>query len=241
VRFQADEFPIYAFGPTGTIGGVRVLVVAGVHGNEVAGALAAPRVLHAAHDDPTWLRGIELHVVAPANPVGLAYLSRYNGGGCDVNRDFGPFRTAEAAALRDVLHAIAPALVVSLHEGPQEGFYVIATRRAPRDVADAMARGAAASGIALAGASFLGGGLDAPGVEHEGRFKTGLKRVLGIDSLGAYADRHGVGTLTTESPWALPDVDARVGAHVAAVRGALERLQTRDQDDGGRVSKTRKY
>jgi predicted deacylase len=216
--------PIYLLGPLGTAGGRRLLVVAGVHGNEIAASLAAPRILGDARDRPADYAGVELWLVAPANPVGLAHRSRYNAEGCDVNRDFGGFRTPEARAIREAFTANRPELVVALHEGPQDGFFVIATPTVPPRLPEAAAEAAAASGATLARRSFLGLALGRPGVEREGRARTLLKRALRLGSLGTCAERHGVGALTTEGPWASADVDGRVAAQVTAVRAVARGL-----------------
>jgi hypothetical protein len=218
------ELPIAHWGPMGTVGGHRLLVVAAVHGDEIAGSLAAPRLLGDLRDRPESYAGVEMHLLAPANPVGLAALSRYNGAGCDVNRDFRHFRTPEAAAIRDVLAAVAPQLVVSLHEGPQEGLYVIATRSVPADVAEVAARAVAAAGVPLATRSYFGLAI-AGGAEREGLLMTFVKRALRVDSLGAYAQQRGIGTLTVESPWSSTDLERRVLGQVAAVRGAAGALR----------------
>ena len=224
VTYDGREFPIEHVGPAGTPGGRRLLVVAGVHGNEIAGSLAAPRILDDVRARPDAYAGVELHVLAPANPVGLANLSRYNAAGCDVNRDFGRFRTPEAVAIRTVLTSVAPELVVSLHEGPQDGFYVIATRRAPVPVARAMTHAVEAEGIALATKTFLGVPMAGRGLDHEGRFVTAVKRLIGVGSLGAYAQVRGIGVLTTESPWGSTRLDERIAAQVVAVRAAARAL-----------------
>jgi hypothetical protein len=39
----------------------------------------------------------------------------------------------------------------------------------------------------------------------EGSLTTFMKRLIRLDSLGAYAQARGVGTLTTESPWDSPE------------------------------------
>lgn len=226
-RVPAAEraLPIAHYGPMGTVGGRRLLVVAGVHGNEIAGALAAPRILADLHHHPDAYEGTEVHVIAPANPVGLAQLSRYNAAGCDVNRDFRHFQTPEAAAIRSVMQAVAPELLVSLHEGPQDGFFVIATHSVPPEIAEATARAVGAAGVPLAVKSFLGAAIATAGLEREGRLVTLVKRILRIDSLGAYAQRRGIGTLTTESPWRSTDLERRVAGHLIAVRAAAGALR----------------
>jgi hypothetical protein len=217
--------PIYHFGPLGTVGGRRLLVVAAVHGNEISGSLAAPRLLRELRQDAESYEGVELHLIAPANPVGLHHLSRYDAAGCDVNRDFGRFRTPEAAAIRDVMAQVAPELVVAWHEGPQNGFYVIATRRVPARMADAIAQAVAAARIPLTTRSYFGLPLGTPGATHEGRWLTAVKALAAMGTLGTYAERHGVGVLTTETPFRSTDLDARVTAQLVALRAAARELR----------------
>jgi hypothetical protein len=45
-----------------------------------------------------------------------------------------------------------------------------------------------------------------------------MKQLIRLQSLGAFANEHNVGTLTTESPWSSRDLASRVEAHVAVVR-----------------------
>lgn len=231
VRDVSGDLPIYhiahiaRLAPDTAARATRLLVVAGVHGNEIAGALAAPRVLADMETRPTDYQDVDLHLIAPANPVGLGHLSRYDALGCDVNRDFGAFRTPEATAIRAVFAAVAPDLVIALHEGPQDGFCVIATQSVPPRLTEAVAEAVGRTGVPLAQDSFLGLPLGTPGVMREGRFMTALKRAIGLQSLGAYALAQGVPTLTTESPWNGADLDARITTHVIAVRAAVQQLR----------------
>lgn len=218
------RWPIYHIGPAGTAGGRRLLVVAGVHGNEIAGVLAAPRILHDLRTRPADYAGVELHLVAPANPVGLYHLSRYDAAGCDVNRDFGRFRTPEATAIRDVLASVAPELVVALHEGPQPGFHAVASRRVPPALTRRIAAEVAAAGIPLATRSFFGSALRTPGVGQEGRLMTGCKALLGLDTLGLHGERHGVGVVTAESPYGSTDLPRRIEAQLITVRAVARAL-----------------
>jgi hypothetical protein len=214
------EWPIYHVGPLGPPGTKRVLIIAGIHGNEIAASLAAVEILRDFRANREMYGPVEIHLVAPANPVGLAHQSRYNAAGCDLNRDFGQFGTAEARAIRDVFAAVRPALLISLHEGPQDGFFVIGTASAPPQLAGAVAKAVATQGIVLATRNFLGLPLRKRGFETEGGFKSALKRLIGLGSLGTYADQRDVGTLTTESPWSGGDIALRIRAQVAAVRAA---------------------
>ncbi len=217
---DGGPLPIYLIGPVGPDDGARILLVAGVHGNEVAGTLAAPQIL-AMHAAPT-APPVALYVVTPANPVGIVEQSRFNASGCDINRDFGPFGTREARAVAAALEQVEPDVVVSLHEGPGDGLFVIATRSAPSGSAEAMVAAVDRAGLDVSSVDLLGLDTDDRGVMHEGWFVTFGKGVLGIDSLGAYGHERGLGTLTVETQWDAPDVDGRVAAQVEAVRGLTE-------------------
>ena len=208
-------------------GAPRLLVVAGAHGNESAGALAAMDIL----DDIRAARfgALDLDLVAPANPVGFVHGSRYNADGCDINRDFAAFRTTEARAVRDVIEAADPDLILSLHEGPNDGFLVIATRETPARYAAAVVSAVRSSGIELAGRSHLGSRLEVPGVMNEGWFIAGAKWLFRIHTLGTYASGAAIPLLTTEGPWHDSDIESRVRTQVIAVRAAADELVAAQQ------------
>ena len=215
---EGEVHPIFHFGPIGPPDGTPILIVAGIHGNEIAGGLAAPRILDDIQSNPGEYGGSRVHLVAPANPIGLKYGSRYNLQGCDINRDFREFNTVEARAIRDVVLEVSPRLIVSLHEGPNDGFLVIATYNVPDEVARAAVASIPAAVMPLARKNHLGWTLGEPGVMTEGWFVTSAKTVFGINSLGAFGEGQGAPTLTTEGPWGARDLDARVRAQVLSVR-----------------------
>ena len=218
------SWPIYHARRPGLSSDKRLLVVAGIHGNEVAGALAAPDILSDVLAHPEIYGGLDFHLIAPANPVGLMHGARYNAQGCDINRDFSAFETIEARAIRDVIEETNPDFILSLHEGPHGGFFVIATRSTPATFATAVATALQSSGVDLATHSHLGSRLSVPGVMKEGWVITGAKWLFRIRSLGAYAHQRSTPLLTTEGPWGASDVDSRVRAQVLAVRAAANEL-----------------
>ena len=203
-----------------------MLIVAGVHGDERAALLAIPLLLAelaaeqatpAGVDGPHW----DLSVLVPVNPVGSAHSSRYNGAGCDLNRDFGAFASEEARAVRAVVERLDPHLVIAPHEGPQDGFFLIATADADPELARRAVAAVAAANIPLARKSFLGLGLGDPGLSLEGPWVAAGKRLLGLGSLGTYMESRGVATFTTESSWDSEDFEARIRSHVIAIRAVL--------------------
>jgi len=224
VSYEDESWPMYLASRRGSNGRKRLLVVAGMHGNEVAGALAAPNILSDIRAHPEVYGDLDVHLIAPANPIGLMYGARYNAQGCDINRDFSDFATVEATAIRDVINETRPDLILSLHEGPHDGFFVIATRSTSPRFAKAVATGLQSSGIELATHSNLGSRLSVPGVMEEGWFITGAKKLFRIQSLGAYAHQGSTPLLTTEGPWGVSDIDYRVRAQILAVRAAANEL-----------------
>ena len=226
VPYRGRSWPIYHASRAGSGSQKRLLIVAGIHGNEIAGALAAPEILSDVLAHPEIYAGLDLDLIAPANPVGLVHGARYNAQGCDINRDFGAFETIEASAIRDVIEETSPDLILSLHEGPNDGFLVIATRSTPSMLATSVATALKSSGIELATRSNLGSRLSVRGVVQEGWFTTNAKRLFRIRTLGAYAYRRSTPMLTTEGPWGASDIDSRILAQTLAVRVAAKALES---------------
>ncbi len=163
-----------------------------------------------------------IHLLAPANPVGLGHGSRYNSQGCDINRDFAAFRTIEADAIRTAIGQLRPRLVVALHEGPQDGLFVIGTQITPVATLNRLVAQLEAQPIPLATENNLGVGLPTPGVMTEGAFITRPKRWLGIYSAGEYASKLGIPLITVEIPWGWPDMKQRVRAQTMSVLAAAQ-------------------
>jgi hypothetical protein len=202
----------------------RLLVLAGVHGNEHAGLLAIPEILERAPDRP----GVELVAVTPVNPVGAAELSRYNAEGYDINRDFERFLTPEARVVRDVFEERRPDFVVSLHEGPQDATFMFANRHVDEAMAHRLLARLAEGGTKLASSDYFGLTLDPPGYSPMSRAAWMVSWVwaatLGMKASNMFADDRGVPELTLESSWRLPNRASRVRAHVDLVLSVLEEL-----------------
>jgi len=211
-------------------GGPRLLVVAGVHGDERAALIGLPRFLEGLRATQGNADRWDVSVVAPVNPVGVAERSRYNTAGCDINRDFAAFATREARAVRRVVEATAPDLVVATHEGPQAGFFLIATAAADAARAEAVVREVGRGGVALAERSFLGLGLGTPGLSVEGRLMASAKRWIGLGSLGTYLESRHVASYTTESSWGSDAFDERARSHVLALQAILSTVPARPRD-----------
>jgi protein MpaA len=75
-------------GPAGGGGTVHVGIFAGIHGDEIAGVVAAARFLPLLAADPALARGYELAIYPLCNPTGFAAGTRHALGGLDLNREF---------------------------------------------------------------------------------------------------------------------------------------------------------
>ncbi len=221
ISYEDHSYPIYWIRRPGPGAAPRLLVVAGVHGDERAALLAIPRVLRrlarATGGTDSW----DVSVVVPANPVGAAHTSRYNGSGCDVNRDFRTFSTREASAVRRIVDQYSPNLVVATHEGPQDGFFLIATSAADPKLAREIVDAVEGAGVSLARRSFMGLALGTPGLSVEGVWTTLGKRLIRLGSLGTFLESLDVGTYTTESSWNSDDFEERINSHVVAIEAIL--------------------
>ena len=221
VRDGTADHPILAIRRRGSSARQKVLVVAGIHGNETAGLLAVPAILDLLETDRPEFRFSDVTIVAPANPVGVAHGSRYNRKGCDLNRDFRDSRTYEARVIRDFITAEPPDLIVSLHEGPQDGYLLVVTSQGSKRLAEAAVEAVRDQGIALASHHFAGFSLGTPGLSAEGRGTDFLKWVLRLHTLGNFANSLGIGTYTTETNWSSEDLESRVLPHVVTVEALL--------------------
>ena len=221
IHEDSVAYPILAIRRPGPAAQRRMLVVAGIHGNETAGLLAVPAILDLLESDAPEARAWDVTIIAPANPVGVAHGSRYNGDGCDLNRDFGEPRTREARLIRDFIVAQPPDLIASLHEGPQDGYLLVATSRGSRALAEAAVHAVEEQGIALARNHFVGLSLGTPGLSAEGRGTDFLKWALRLKTLGNLATSLGIGAYTTETSWSSENLEDRVLAHVVTVQALL--------------------
>ncbi len=116
---ETEDGTITAWERPGT--GPTVYISAGMHGDEPAGPLALLQKMESG-----WFSGDFHWLVCPAlNPGGLAFATRENRQGFDLNRDYLLQQSLEIAAhARWLSSQPVPSLFVSLHEDWEtEGFY----------------------------------------------------------------------------------------------------------------------
>lgn len=206
----------------------RLLVLAGVHGNEQAGLLAVFDLLDSLDSPRTELRNVAVLILTPVNPVGAAWFSRYNGEGYDINRDFVRFGTVEARIVREVFDTFRPTFVVSLHEGPQDATFMFTNTAVEPTLARRLLSTLEARGTVLATHDYFGRELVPRGLAAPTRAMSWLvsawAKVLKMMATNAYAEQRGVPEITLESSWRSKDRVGRLRAHSDLVMALVGEL-----------------
>lgn len=200
-----------------------LLVLAGVHGDEIAGLLAVPEILEA------WIsERVRLVVITPVNPTGAARGSRGNVDGQDINRDFVRFATPEARVVRDVFESVRPDFVISLHEGPQQGTFLFTNQRVDRALGVALCAELAVGGTVLAEKDYFGRQLRPAGLATASTLTGAVWKLWALafrsQASIVYSQERGVPEIVLESSWRNPDMAARVRPHVDLVAAVARRM-----------------
>ena len=96
---EPHYLPRFRFlGPEGGDTYQRLGIFAGIHGDEVAGSVAAVRFLSDLVARPELARGYEIFLYPVCNPTGYADGTRHNRAGLDLNREF--WRSSEQLEVR---------------------------------------------------------------------------------------------------------------------------------------------
>lgn len=198
----------------------KLLIFAGVHGNEFAAALVIPDLLKEIKAKPKDYNGWHIRIVTPINPIGLAHGSRYNEEGYDVNRDFKKFVTTGAQVQRDAIESFNPDVLVSLHESPEQGFFMFSEGKLPKLLRASITGNLEAAKVALARKSFFHVKLKS-GIWEKPPAIFLLQRLLGIHTLGYFAYKRRILTITTESTWAERDVESRKKPHLIVIKAII--------------------
>ena len=103
----------------------RVLLGAGIHGNEPAGPAFALDAVRRLCADPGAFPDTSFDVIALLNPWGWSRDVRYDRAGLDPNRDFATFASEAARVVREISRGRRYDLVLDHHEDPDaRGFYL---------------------------------------------------------------------------------------------------------------------
>ena len=201
----------------------RILIIAGIHGHEVAGPEAAIRFAVEMSRDPDRYPSASLDVIPITNPWGWSRNVRYNGAGEDINRDFASRRTQEGALLRDFMRAGGPYdLVLDLHESKKPGYFVYDYSWGRPGYANAFRRVAALSAASFETGYREGGAAVRDGVLSISMPVVRLLELAGRLSIDGYARLfHSDQVYVVETPLSAP-FSTRLQVHSRSIRAFVE-------------------
>ena len=123
VENRPIHYVVHGRGPT------VMLILATIHGNEPAGTPLVEQLGRHLGENPSWLEGRTVVLVALANPDGFAHHTRWNARGVDLNRNYptanfrsslrngpGPLSEPESRVIVDLLRSLRPCRVLSIHQ-----------------------------------------------------------------------------------------------------------------------------
>lgn len=119
-----------------------------------------------------------------------------------------------------IIEQFKPDAIVSLHEGPQDGFFVIAENNVPQSWGKAIYKDLKSEGVSLTRKNFFGLNVT-KSFWRKPRYVYILQKLMGIYTLGRYAYEHNIPLLTTESSWTSKNLTARKKAHVLTVKAVI--------------------
>lgn len=223
IEYKNEIFEIFRIETKNNQAKKKLLVFATVHGNEFVTALVVPRLLKDILENSNFYKEWQIRVIAPVNPVGLKYQSRYNKDGYDINRDFKNFKTDEAKLQKDEINIFKPDLVVSLHEHPHNGFMFFCTDKVSKFLEQKILYKLKEKNVLLWKSHSFS---RLPGI------KVGVVRlsfvpriviyILGLHALGRYLSRRNIGEITSESCWNEKDIEKRLFPHLLLLQSVIE-------------------
>lgn len=221
LKYKDQKYPIYSVDILNNSPGRKFLILTGVHGNETAGLHSVLRLLSLISKDKSLVKDWSVKIITPVNPVGVKYQSRYNPSGCDINRDFRYFKTQEANIQKGIIDQYKPDIIVSLHEGPQDGFHLITSPHVEKELISDILRVLQNNNISLATKHHLGFALKVKGHSTYGKILLKVGRIFGVYPLALYTLSKNIPLITCESPWGSDDYEERIRAHIEVIKSIL--------------------
>jgi murein peptide amidase A len=103
----------------------RLLICAGIHGNEPAAVETAMQFIEKLSSDENPYASMSIDILPVVNPWGWSRDVRFNREGLDLNRDFVNFASQEATIIEAYLEDKKYDLIIDCHEDPDaSGFYL---------------------------------------------------------------------------------------------------------------------
>jgi len=203
----------------------KLLVLAGVHGNESAGTLAILELLKNYNNNPPKYKGWDLKIVAPVNPAGTIEMSRYNECGCDLNRRVKSSSQKGIVMQRKIIDSFNPDVIVTMHEAPSENFLIHSNKHLKDPLLFQLLEDTQEKGIVLSTEDYFGRELKVAGNSKINGGLKFLKNIARVQALGDYASKRGMIEITTESGWNSQDTFQRVNSHVFVISSLVDHYQ----------------
>lgn len=200
----------------------KLLIVAGVHGNESGGTLAVLELLKQYNADPLRFMDWNIKIITPVNPVGTAQMSRYNECGCDLNRKINSSKQKGIVVQRNVVDTFKPNIILGMHEAPSSGFLIHTNKYLKEELLFKMLQQTEKKGIQLATKDYLDRDLPIAGNSKIAGGLKFLNTLLQVQALGDYASEKEIVEITTESGWNTADRFQRINSHVFLILSLID-------------------
>jgi len=219
--YQGKEYFAIELDWKGSQAKKKMLLTAGMHGNEISGVFAVPKIVKDIYENPEHYKDWEIKIISPVNPVGAVLGARCNKDGYDINRDFDRLKTEEARQITGKFLSYRPDLTINFHEGPQKGFMILATHRTDRSKLIQLAKRMDGR-VELATKHYLKVPLAIKGLAREGLFLLIIGKLIRAGNFEQIIFKKGHCSITTENCWQEKDKEKRTTPHFVLFREAID-------------------
>ena len=182
----------------------KVLVLAGVHGDEPAGVLSIPHILDELEKTNSVLGNTAIRIVCPVNPVGFMLESRENECGCNINRDYLNPTQIETKNIVKHIEDFQPDLIIDLHENNGNWETCVMVNKLISDeMGKQLCQSLSENGIALTDYAF-DTSLPFPGWLKRSTYREKINDIAGLHDLMWYGQTKNIPVLTLECDQSLP-------------------------------------
>jgi|GEM_PF-1971945 len=206
----------------------KLLIIAGMHGNETSGLVAILDILEEIQNNAQKYKNLDIRIITPLNPVGVAYKSRFNEQGIDINRDFKKFDSPQAKFLLDLTKKYEPDFILNLHEGPHKGVFLYMKGNISRNTGGKFVDSLRKNEIELTKIGYLKEELDPPGAIYlNNSYYSILMKLTNLIGVGYYDDllqKMSIPCITIETSWHSMKKDLRIKSHLVVFISVCEEL-----------------
>ena len=181
----------------------KILIIASIHGDEPAGALSIPVLLRNLKEDSGKYADASILILSPMNPVGLAFSSRENEMGCNLNRDYHNPTQAETKRIISEIDKFKPDIILDLHEN--NGNWktcIMANSLVSDELGKNLCEDLKTKSIPLAEFAF-DTNLEIPGWHKRGSYRKAINYLAGLNDLMRYGEENNIPVITLESDQSL--------------------------------------